>query len=152
MKLSKDNSEIQRLLSSGKIAAGGFLGNDYRTFIEIIEADSAELARLNLDSLRIAQEMMNITEKAQGGLGNWVKINEKLMAKVDEAKGFLICPWPHKSEKFRKRVTTLRDVKSGDEIKWSDLSIHLISEHCFFQGKGAVFRIEPAKIAKMLFS
>ena len=79
-----------------------------------------------------------------------MKIDENRQAMTEEAKGILICPWPHPG-KFAKRVTTVKLTGSEQSIKWSDLSIHLIAEHHFFQGKGSAFRIEPEKLIKIIF-
>jgi hypothetical protein len=62
----------------------------------------------------------------------------------------LVCPWPHPA-RFAKRVTTIRTAKTGRTIKWSDLNIHLIAEHGFFEGKGSTFRIEPGELIKVIF-
>ncbi len=35
-------------------------------------------------------------------------------------------------------------------MRWTDLSIHLIETHAFFQGKGSAFRLEPAELAAFL--
>ncbi len=125
------------------------MGDDSRSPAEIIETDTAELVHLNITGKELAQKMQEITDKAKEWLGNWVAVNERLQARVDEAKGVIVCPWPHPG-RFDKRVTFLKDVKANTQIKWSDLNIHLIAEHGFFEGKGAAFRIEPAEIIKML--
>ncbi|MHC5179457.1 MAG: hypothetical protein ACYSOS_02915 [Planctomycetota bacterium] len=36
-------------------------------------------------------------------------------------------------------------------MSWTDLNIHMIAEHSFFEGTGAFFRIEPAEIISILF-
>jgi hypothetical protein len=46
MKESPDNQKLEQLLRSSKLVAGGFMGSDTRTFSEVTDADSAELARL----------------------------------------------------------------------------------------------------------
>jgi hypothetical protein len=48
-------------------------------------------------------------------------------------------------------VTTLRRTDSGQTVQWSDLSIHFIGTHTFFEGKGSFFRIEPAELVRALF-
>jgi hypothetical protein len=69
---------------------------------------------------------------------------------VDEAKGFLVCPWVHPG-RFDKRVTTLKNIESGKTIRWSDLNIHLIARHGFFEGIGSAFRLEPAEFVRLIF-
>ena len=150
MKQSPDIQKLEEMLRSSKLVAGGFMGPDNRGVMEIIDADMAEVSILGRSVDKIAARMLEITKAATKGLGTWVDIDEKRRAKVDEARGFVICPWPHPAS-FDKRVTTLERTDTGRHIVWSDLSIHLIAEHGFFEGKGAAFRLEPAELIKMIF-
>jgi hypothetical protein len=36
-------------------------------------------------------------------------------------------------------------------MHWSDLNIHLIAKHGFFEGKGSAFRIEPKELISTIF-
>jgi len=51
--------------------------------------------------------------------------------------------------RFRLKFGKLN--KSGQTIRWSDLNIHQIAEHSFFEGKSSAFRIEPKKMMKIIF-
>ncbi len=150
MKKSPDSQKLEEILRSSKLSAVGFMGSDNRSLTEIVDADLAELARLDYTAPQLAEKIQQITDLAAKALGNWAHIDDTHRAKVTEAKGRIPCPWPHPAY-FAKRVTTLKDTKTGTEIKWSDLNIHLIKEHGFFEGKGSPFRIEPKQIIKMLF-
>lgn len=150
MKESPQAKKLEEILRSSKLVSGGFMGKDLRSLSEIVSADGAELSRLGKTAYDVAARMQEITNIAIAGLGNWVKIDNHREAKVDEAKGMLVCPWPHPG-RFAKRVTTLKLVESGDTISWSDLNIHLIAEHGFFEGHGSAFRIEPAKLIPAIF-
>ena len=149
MKESPYDKKLNEMLRSSKLVAGGFMGIERRDVCEIIDADAAELAGLDLTQEQVAERMQQITDLAKSGLGTWVRIDENLEAKVEEARGWLVCPWPHPGT-FAKRMTSLRSSKAGPSFSWSDLSIHLIGEHGFFQGKGSRFRIEPKEIAKII--
>jgi len=150
MKESPQNKKLETVLKSSKLVAGGFMGYDTRSVSEIIDSDTNELSRFGLTSEQVAGRMQQITDIAKSGLETWVRIDDNLQAKTDEARGFLPCPWPH-SGRFVKRITILRRVNTSDTIRWSDLNIHLIDEHGFFQGKGSSFRIEPKKLIEMIF-
>lgn len=150
MKKSPELQKLEQILRSSKLSAAGFMGEDTRPLVEIIDADLAELARLGYTAEQLVEKMQNITDLAAKALGNWAKIDDTCRAKVDEAKGRIPCPWPHPAY-FDKRVTTLKNTQTGDEIKWSDLNIHLIKEHSFFEGKAGPFRIEPTHLIRMLF-
>ncbi len=151
MKESPHDKKLDEVLRSSKLVAGGFMGHDTRSVSEIVDADDAKLSKLGFTRKQVAQRMRQITHLAKAGLGTWVPIDENLQAKVDEARGRLVCPWPHPGT-FFKRITTIRQTKTGASTRWSDLNIHLIGEHGFFEGKGSDFRIEPAELVAIIFS
>jgi hypothetical protein len=150
MKKSPQTRKLEHILRSSKLVAGGFLSDDSRSFTEVIEADASQVSRLGYTMEQIAARMQEITDTAKTGLGNWVTLDDKLQAVAEEAKGSLICPWPHPG-RYVKRVTTVERHDSGETISWSDLNIHLIAKHGFFEGRGAAFRIEPEKLIKVIF-
>ena len=150
MKQTPKDAHLNRVLRSSALVAGGFLGDDPRNVTEVIDADAGVLSRLGVTTAQVAQRMKEITERAARGLGTWVEIDEQYEAMVDEARGLLPCPWPHGGY-YPKRVTTLKVVASGRTFRWSDLNIHMIEAHGFFEGKGSAFRIEPAEIVGVLF-
>ena len=120
------------------------------SFSEIIDADLAAMSRLGFKTEQVTTRMQEITDIAISGLGSWVKIDQPREAKIDEVKGWLVCPWPH-TGRFAKRVTTVKLVQPAKSIQWSDLNIHLIAEHGFFEGKGSAFRIEPKELISIIF-
>lgn len=150
MKESPETAKLEQMLRSSKLVAGGFMGNDSRSLAEIIDADTAELSKLGYSAEQIASRMQTITNTAKAGLGNWVRIDAERQAFVEEARGPAICPWPH-SGHVVKRVTTVERLDSGETSRWTDLNIHMIAEHGFFEGKSSAFRIEPAKLVSVIF-
>lgn len=150
MKESPQAQKLEEVLRSSKLVAGGFMGNDLRSFSDIIDADMAVLSHLGFTIEQVTARMQEITDIAISGLGSLVRIDQQREAKVDEAKGWLVCPWPH-TGRFAKRVTTVKLVQSAKSIQWSDLNIHLIAEHGFFEGKGSAFRIEPKELINTIF-
>jgi hypothetical protein len=150
MKQSPEMQRLEEILRSSELAAGGFMGNDPRPVTEVIETDAAKLFALDVPVERLVARMKEITDAAQEGLGNWVQLGADREAKVDEARGLIPCPWPHQ-ERFCKRVTTVRLTRTNRTVRWSDLSLHMIAAHGFFQGKGSYFRIEPAELVGVLF-
>ncbi len=151
--MAKESPHLQRLeeiLRSSKLVSGGFMGSDTRSVLNVIDADAAELTKLGFTAKAIAKRMQEITDIAKDGLGNWVGIDENHQAMTEEARGTLVCPWPHPG-KFIKRVTTVQLIESGESIHWANLNIHLIFEHGFFEGKGSIFRIELQKLIRVIF-
>jgi hypothetical protein len=142
--------KLEEMLRSSVLVIGGFMGNDRRPIMEIIEADGKALSRLHVTPERVAERMQEITDLAVTGLETWVTIDEVREAEVQEARGWIPCPWSD-AHRFRKRVTTLRRTDTGQTVQWSDLGIHFIGTHTFFEGKGSFFRIEPVELVRALF-
>ncbi|MBN1807140.1 MAG: hypothetical protein JW837_17970 [Sedimentisphaerales bacterium] len=150
MKESPKTKKLNQILRSSKLVAGGFMGDDSRSFTEVIDTDCFLISKLGYTTEQIAERMQEITDTAKKGLGNWIKIDDKLKAVTEESKGSLTCPWPHLG-RYIKRITTVERYDTGETIRWSDLNIHLIAEHNFFEGRGAMFRIEPYKLVSTIF-
>ena len=151
MKQSPDSTKLDNVLRSSILVAGGFMGNDNRSVTEVIDMDAGQLSALGVTASQLAERMRQITDRAASGQGTWVEIDADRQAMVDDTRGLLPCPWPHQGY-YSKRVTTLKRTDSGKTIRWSDLNVHLIGAHGFFEGRGSLFRIEPAEAVKMLFA
>jgi len=141
---------IEELLRSSRLVAGGFMGNDTRILEEILESDSAVIARLGYSAEEIASRMQELTERAKEGLGTFIRLDEKREGAADENRGQLVCPWPH-AGRYGKTVTTIKRTDTGQSLEWSDLCVHFIGAHGFFQGRGSVFRIEPEELVRIIF-
>lgn len=150
MKQPPNMQKLEEILRSSKLVAGGFMGTDRRSVSEIIDNDMFELAKLKITVEKIVGRMKDITNAAIPALSSWVQVDCEIETKVEEAKGLLSCPWPHPA-RFAKRVTYVRNMESGQSIKWADLNIHLIEQHNFFEGRGSSFRIEPKELVKIIF-
>jgi hypothetical protein len=81
-----------------------------------------------------------------------VTVDSKWIVRVSEARGFLASPF--EDGIFRKVNAQVQHAPggepSGDEILFSELSIHLFEKYHFLQGKGSPFRLEPAKLKNVL--
>lgn len=150
MKQSPDMQKLEEILRSSILVADGFMGNDSRRVTEVIEADAAELFKLGVSLEQLGARMTEITDIAKTALGTWATVDDSRQAMIDEARGQMVCPWPHEA-RFAKRVTTVRRTDSGETVRWSDLNVHLIASHGFFEGKGSAFRIDPALLARVIF-
>ena len=150
MKRSPDKQKLDGLLRSSELVSDGFMGNDQRLVEEIIEADAADVAKKGFSVQKIGQRMRELTKRGSHGLGTTIRVSDKLDVIVNDNRGQLPCPWPHPGSYF-KTVTTATRRDTGKSIFWSDLSIHLIEEHGFFEGLGSLFRIDPEKLIEIIF-
>jgi len=150
MKQSPEMQKLEAMLRSSVFVAGGFMGSDRRPVTEVIDADAAELTRLNVTAEQVAARLQEVTDAAVKGLENWVLIGADCEARIEEARGSIPCPWSD-GHRAGKRVTIVRRTDAGRIVQWSDLNIHLIGVHTFFEGRGSFFRIEPAELVTFLF-
>lgn len=150
MKKSPHQEKLEKTMRSSAFSSCGFLGTDKRNIWEIIETDAGAVAKLGTSCHKIADRMKSLTVQAQAGLGDWVKVRENLRVRSDDARGSIPCPWSH-GVRCLKTTTTAERTDTGEKIQWSDLNIHLIKAHGFFEGKGSPYRLEPARLVQMLF-
>jgi len=150
MKKSPKGRQLEDVLRSSKLAAGGFMGTDSRSLEEILDADAVTVESLGFTMAQIAGRMEELSEEGKRGLGTPVKVGDNLEVLVEESRGEIVCPWPHPG-RLRKSFTVAGRTDTGESITWSDLSIHMIKEHGFFEGYGAAFRLAPEKLVEIIF-
>lgn len=149
MKQSPQLQKTQSNMRPGIITRDGFLGYDTRNLIDILIEDEAEVQRLNLTNADIANRMIEFRDAGMRGLGDFINVEPHFEVKVDTVRGKLPCPFGDPGI-FPKTNTTVRNLDSGREITYTDLNIHMIMAHGFYEGKGSGFRLEPADIARVL--
>lgn len=135
-----------------RIGMGTFLGSDPRRLAEILDHDHESVNALGLTNEQIASRLEEITHAAKKNLGDRLTIENRYEVRAEEHRGMIPCPWKHPQGLFFKSYMELQDKKSGETLIWSDLSIHLIREHGFFQGKGSPFRLEPTVLKRVFWS
>ena len=133
-----------------RIGMGTFLGSDRRRLAEILDHDHESVNALGLTNEQIASRLEEITRMAKKNLGERFTLEDRYEVRAEEHRGMIPCPWGHPLGLFYKSYVELRDKKSGKTLIWSDLSIHLIRDHGFYQGKGSPFRLEP-RVLKQVF-
>lgn len=150
MKKSPQQEKFEKMLDASKFSACGFMGQDTRTVWEIIDADSTTLEKLGTTKEKIAQRMQEITQQGLRGMGDWVSVSTVLQVHINDARGSIPCPWAH-GVRCLKRITEIKHLDTGQTVRWSDLSIHLVKEHGFFQGHGSPYRLEPKELVTILW-
>ena len=142
MKQTPEQNRIQANMQPGALSAAGFLGSDTRNLIDIIRSDGEDVASLGLTHQMIAQKMRAITEQGKAELGRSFQVKSGLEAVVLDYMGFIPCPFRDRRF-FPKRLTRVTDTTSSREVSWSDLNMHMIEAHGFYEGRGSAFRLEP---------
>ena len=133
------------------ISTGTFLGADSRGLCEILTDDQGRVHSLGLTHEEVANRLEALGRVARRRLGDIVEVEDRYEISADESRGMIPCPWTHPQGLYRKSHFELRDRRSGKTLKWTDLSLHLIREHGFYQGRGSPYRLEPRIIKEVLF-
>ncbi len=149
MKQTEQMKEIQAKMKPGVITLDGFLGADDRNLIDILEDDDAEVKRLSLTHEKIAARMLELREAGKNGLGDMIGVPPHYEVSVDIARGKLPCPFGHRGL-IRKSMIRVRNIINDREIIYTDMNIHMIKEHGFYQGKGSPFRLEISDLVEIL--
>ena len=127
----------------------GFMGYERRKLIEILTEDQGMVNSLGLTHEGIARRLREITEKARDGWGDPVMVDGVFTVEVHEVRGKIPCPWPHPGL-YPKTHVKLEKNETGETLAWSDLAIHLIQDHGFYQGRGSPYRLEPSDVKRIL--
>ena len=148
MKMSPELRKAQENMAPGVITADGFLGDDRRPLVDIIEADEERFLALGLTFEQTSEKLGYLLREGRKGLGDAITVDEKWLVKVDEARGFLPCPF--EDGIFRKITATLTLKGSENSMSYSELSLHLLQKHHFLEGKGSSFRLVPETLRRVL--
>ncbi len=136
-------------MSPGVLCRDGFLGLDTRALPEIIDADDSLVAAMGCSHGQIAAAMRPILDKAMACYGTPVKVGGDLLAVYREAMGRIPCPFGD-GELLPKGEVELSDERRGQSVLFTPLSVHLIGEHGFYQGRPSRWRLEPDLLADIL--
>ncbi len=149
MKQSPQMKRAQDNMAPGVITLKGFLGTDERHLVDIIIQDEADVQRLDVSHEAIAARMRELRDAGARGLGEYITVEPGIVVQVYSVRGKLPCPFEDPGL-HSKTTTTVRNEKQGSEVSFSDLHIHLIGEHGFYEGKGFPFRLDPEKLVQVL--
>ena len=140
---------LEQTLRQASATREGFLGRDERGLAAILQADDEAIRRRGLTHAHIARHLLALRQAGWEGLGEPVSVPPHFEVCVDAARGKLPCPFGDQGS-FAKVNTTVRNLESGKEITFTDLHIHLIATHGFYEGRGAQFRLDPEHLMDTL--
>ena len=141
--------QVEHNMRPGAITRDGFLGTDRRKLIDILIEDDAAVRRMNLDHQIIAKKMRLLRNEGMKGLGEFIRVPPFFEVRTDSVRGKLPCPFGHPGI-IGKNNTFVRNMNLGREIIYTDLNIHMIEAHGFYEGRGALFRLNPSDLVKIL--
>jgi len=127
----------------------GFLGKDDRKLVQVLSEDEALVRSLSLTDGAIARKLADLTAQARKGLGGPVVVEGRFRVQVQEARGKIACPWGHPGL-YPKTHVELTNLATGERLVWTDLAVHMIEAHGFYQGQGSPYRMEPSVLKRVL--
>lgn len=149
MKQTPQEKQLYENFMPGKITREGFLGHDTRHIHDIIEEDAHTLARLGVSREQIADRLQYFIEEGKKGLETVVDLGD-YTTHVRWSRGMLPSPFGGPKRLYHKIVATVANKTFQKEIRYSQLNVHMIRDHGFFEGKGSVFRLEPEEVVDVL--
>lgn len=145
---SPDLDEVEQRLRSG-LQYHGYLEGDPRPLIQILTEDEKAVKEAGLFHDAIARRLRRLTDAAKKGLGDPVVVEDRFRVRIEAARGKLPCPWGHPGL-YPKTHVELERLDTGERIQWTDLSIHFIEAHGFYQGAESPYRLDPKKVIGIL--
>lgn len=149
MKKKNTLDALEQILRQASVNREGFMGPDDRRLAAILREDDEAVRRRGLTHARIAQRLLALRQAGWEGLGEPVSMPPHFEVRVDAARGKLSCPFGEPGS-FAKVNTTVRNLERRTEITFTDLNIHLIDAHGFYEGRGAPFRLDPEQLMDTL--
>lgn len=149
MKQTVQMNIIQDHMQPGVITLEGFLGTDQRKLIDILSEDYGSVNNLKLSHQQIAMRMLEFKNLGIAGLGEFISLAPHFEVRVDSVRGKLPCPFGDPGI-FPKTNITVKNLALQKEVTYTDLNIHMILSHGFYEGLGSLFRIEPKYLVDVL--
>ncbi len=149
MKRSPQIQRIEENMRPGVISLEGFLGNDNRDLNTILDEDHGTVMRLKRTHEAIADRMEHFRSEGEAGLGEFISVDPHFDVRVETVRGKMPCPFEHPGI-YRKAVTIVRNKNLDREITFTDLQIHMIRQHGFYEGRGSRYRLEPKVLVEVL--
>jgi hypothetical protein len=148
MKQTARYDQVQAQMRPGVITLDGFLGTDSRRLIDLLDEDDAVVQRLGVTHAGIAARMRALRAAGVAGLGNPVAVPPHFEVCVDGVRGKLRCPFA--DGVVPKTNIQVVNRRLGREVAFTDLGIHLIEAHGFYNGRGSPYRLDPETLVEIL--
>ena len=149
MKQSAILDGVEAEMRPGVITQHGFLGHDSRNLGDILIEDDARVQRLGVTHALIAARMRKLTEMGARGLGEEIAVVPHYEVRVDAVRGKLPCPFGDPGL-HQKTNTSVTNMTTGESLTYTDLGVHMIEAHGFYEGLGGAFRLDPQKLVSAL--
>ncbi len=135
--------------AESSLRAGGFLGTDPRPLDTVLREDARRLAARGITAAGLAARLRALRDAGVAGQGGPVRVPPHFTVQAEAERGRIPCPFGD-APLLRKTNVTVTHAGSGRHLLFTDLHLHLIEAHGFFEGRGAPFRLDPDAVADLL--
>ncbi len=149
MKQTREEKKHYPDFKPGKITRDGFLGTDSRYIHDIIESDMRILEKLDMSREKIADQLQYFIDEGKKGLESHMDIGE-FIVNIEWDRGMLPCPFGERGL-HHKIIAHVQNKSTGRMICYSQLNVHMIRNHGFFEGLGSIYRLEPEMLVREKF-
>jgi hypothetical protein len=149
MKQTPEMDKYQERMKAGHLTLEGFLGPDKRKLVDILIEDDATVNRLGLTHEQIAKKMYELRDAGARGLGEFIRVEPNFEVKVESVRGKLPSPFDD-GKIFQKINISIENTRLKKSLTFTELHIHMIEDHGFYEGKGHVYRLDPQQLAEIL--
>jgi hypothetical protein len=149
MKQTSVLDKAQQNMRPGAITLDGMLGHDTRKLVDILMEDDAAVKRLGTTHQAIGERLRTLRKEGAAGLGLATDAEDHhYIVRVDDVRGKLPCPF--EDCVVQKTFVEVTVQAGGETIVFTDLNIHMIEAHGFYEAHGSPFRLDPARLVKAL--
>jgi len=148
MKVNPAENRVRQRMDPGVLSRDGFLGDDPRPVNDIVADDAALLAAEDVTTTEAGDLLEKLFTAAEAALETEVTLGAgRVKVRLQEGMGRIPCPFACGD---RSRKGELEIVFAGQRLILTPLSIHMIRQHGFFQGRNSVYRVEPSVVAALV--
>jgi hypothetical protein len=151
--------ELEARLRPGAFSRHGFLGPGER-LLDVIARDRARLQQRGVTYDELADRLQSAIETGDRNRERWVSVAQHTRIYVVAYKGYQLCPWsvdPDEGQctaaggvRFASLDWTIRDERTGRQLRGPGLIVHLIRGHHFFEGIESPYRVDPDALCDLL--
>ena len=148
MKQSPELDAVQERMRPGELTLTGFLGEDTRKLVDILQADEEAVHSRGVSHTQIAGRLKELTEAGRDIMEREVLVEDRFAVRVRDDRGLIPSPWG--DGLFQKGDVEMTDRRGGRHFRWNELTLHMVRAHGFYSGRGSSYRLDPADLVDTL--
>ena len=146
----RTDASIESGMRPGKMSAGGFLGSNEK-LADVISRDDQAVRRLGLTHEKIADRIEHFIKAVNYPTPAGQVVDGKYLVGGNIWRGMQECPWKDTHfMPYSSKDLFVVNQDTGEKLNFPGAIVHLIREHCFYEGKESPYRVDPETAARVL--